>query len=118
MERTKLTLCSYENPGALKEIEHWEKAMSKSIISKWKVESELSYAIGREDKTLELMMCTPLDTLPVRETKQIMRMANNLALLHGVPELKYYKTLIFGRVEEDQLRFISTMMMILKNKHL
>ena len=115
MKKTKLTLCFYENPGALKEIEHWEKAMSKSIISKWKVESELSYAIGREDKTLELMMCTPLDTLPVRDVSGITTMAKNLALLHGVPEPKYYKTLIFGKVETDQVKFISTMMQILEN---
>ena len=113
MKQTKLTLCFYENPGALKEIEHWEKAMEKNIISVWKVESELSYVIAREDKTLELMMCTPLDTLPVRDVSEIKTMSHNLALLHGISEPKYYKTLIFGRVEIDQLTCISTMMQIL-----
>ena len=115
MNQTKLTLCFYENPGALKEIEHWEKAMSKNIISEWKVGSELSYVIDREDKTLELMVCTPLNTLPVRDIDEIKTMAKNVAILHDVPEPKYYKTLIFGRVEIDQLRFISILMQLLED---
>ena len=113
MEQSKLTLCFYENPGALKEIEHWETAMSKNIISTWKVESELSYLVARDDKTLELMMCIPLDTLPIRGVSLIKTMYHNLALLHGIPEPKYYKTLIFGRVKVDQLTCISTMMQVL-----
>lgn len=115
MEQTKLTLCFYENPGAKKEIEHWEKSMSKNIVSKWEVSSEISYIINRSDNTKELMICTPLDTMPVRDINEIIQMANNLAILHDVNKPKYHKTLIFGRVEVKQLMCITTLIQLLEN---
>ena len=115
MEQTKLTLCFYENPGAKKEIEHWENSMSEKIVSKWEVSSEISYVIDRSDNTKELMICTPLDTLPVRDISEIIQMAGNLAILHNVAEPKYYKTLIFGRVKVKQLMCITTMMQLLED---
>ena len=100
----KLTLCFYENPAAK------DKIQSKSYINDiW------SYHL-RDGEENEMVVCIPIDlTDGFKSISQVSSIADNEFDLHKAPgKLHYHKTLIFGRVEEAQLKFISTMMGLMR----
>lgn len=107
---TKLTICFYENPAAKQEIKFWEGLVEDKISSKSFVDDRWSYHL-EEDSEHELVVCIPLeDTKDFRGIDSVSKIANDKFGLHQIPgKLKYYKTLIFGKVEVEQLKFISIM---------
>ena len=107
---TKLTICFYENPAAKQEIKFWEGLVEDKISSKSFVDDRWSYHLKDENED-ELVVCVPLEDIKeFRGIHNISSIANDKFDLHNIPgKLKYYKTLIFGKVESEQLRFISIM---------
>ena len=108
---TKLTLCFYENPAAKQEIKFWEGLVEDKISSKSFVDDRWSYHLSDDDGD-ELVVCIPLEDIKqFRGIENVSKIANDKFGLHRTPgKLKYYKTLIFGKVEVEQLKFISIMM--------
>ena len=110
-QEVKLTYCFYENPAAKQEIKFWESLVEKHIVSKSFIGDHWGYRLEKEDG-VEFVCCIPLQEL--KRHKNIERIADDVFMLHKKENemLAYYKTLIFGKVEIDQLRFISTNMML------
>ena len=107
---TKLTLCFYENPAAKQELVFWEGLVKDKIKSKSYINDIWSYHLVDEGEE-EMVVCIPIDlTDSFKDISQVSSIANNEYDLHNVVgKLEYHKTLIFGRVKEKQLKFISTM---------
>ena len=108
---TNLTLCFYENPAAQQEIKFWEGLVDDKIQSKSFVDDNWTYHLQDGDSH-ELVVCIPLqDTILFRGIEQVSKIANDKFDLHSPPhKLKYHKTLVFGKVEIDQLKFITILM--------
>jgi hypothetical protein len=96
----KLTLCFYEYPAALHEIEEWEKSKIKTIIKKEKSEdNRIDYLIRISETEKEILICFPQHYLNGCDlNKEIY----NLLTIN-----LYNKTLLFGKFNSKQLRFIS-----------
>jgi hypothetical protein len=99
MNTTFLTLCFYEHPAAKAHLDFWEKAMGDRILSK----TEDFYVVKRSDD-LELICCIKLNDLPVTYNS----IKKTLSIFQ---QIAYFKTLIFGKVIENDLieiiRFVS-----------
>jgi len=110
----KLTICFYENPAAKQELVFWEGLVKEKIQSKSYINDIWSYHLKDEDGH-ELVVCIPIDRVDdFRDISNVSRIADNEFDLHKISgKLKYYKTLIFGRVEENQLNFISLMISLM-----
>jgi hypothetical protein len=110
----KLTICFYENPAAKQELVFWEGLVKDKIQSKSYINDIWSYHL-KDDEENELVVCIPIDrTKEFRGISEVSKIADNEFDLHkAAGKLKYYKTLIFGKVEEDQLKFISTMISLM-----
>ena len=85
----KLTICFYENPAAKQELVFWEGLMKDKIKSKSYINDIWSYHIHDVGEN-ELVVCIPIDLIPGKG--------------------KYHKTLIFGKAQTEQLKFITIMM--------
>lgn len=111
-QEVKLTYCFYENPAAKQEIKFWESLVKKHIVSKSFIGDHWGYRLEKEDG-VEFVCCIPLDNLIGYEFKPS-RAAVNVFDLHKNKNegLRYHKTLIFGKVETEQLKIISKWMEI------
>ena len=107
VQEVKLTYCFYENPAAKQEIKFWESLVADSIKSKSFIGDNWGYRLEK-DGEVEFVCCIPLQDL--NHNKDVEHVAENVFKLHQNENeiLTYHKTLIFGKVEIDQLRFIST----------
>lgn len=112
-QEVKLTICFYENPAAKQEIKFWEGLVDDKIKSKSYIGDIWSYYLVDGNKQ-EFVVCIPIDyTEKYTSIEEVSKIADNEFDLHNIKgKLKYYKTLIFGKVESDQLRFISTMLIL------
>ena len=110
-QEVKLTICFYENPAAKQEIKFWESLVEDKISSKSFVDDRWSYHL-EENNEHELVVCIPLkDVENFRGIYNISTIANDKFDLHRIPgKLRYHKTLIFGKVEVEQLKYITVMM--------
>ena len=109
-QETKLTLCFYENPAAKQEIKFWEGLVEEKIKSRSFIDDRWSYHL-EDNGVHELVICIPLeDTKEFRDIAAVSTIADVKFDLHKISgKLKYHKTLIFGRVETEQLKFITVM---------
>ena len=110
-----LTICFYENPAAKQELVFWEGLIKDKIQSKSYINDIWSYHL-KDGEGHELVVCIPIDlTEEFRDVSNVSRIVDNECDMHQVPgKLKYYKTLIFGKVQSDQLKFISIMMELME----
>jgi hypothetical protein len=100
----KLTVCYYENPAAKQEIKFWEGLVEDKIQSRSYVSDIWSYHL-KDDGESELVICIPIDM--VSHTQQISGIADREFSLHLLTGLLYYnKTLIFGKVDSEQLEIV------------
>ena len=109
-QEIKLTYCFYENPAAKQEIKFWESLVEKHIVSKSFIGDNWGYRLEKEDGT-EFVCCIPLQQL--KRCFDLDRTVKKVFELHKYSKsemLKYNKVLIFGKVEIEQLTWISTMM--------
>ena len=116
VQEVKLTLCFYENPAAKQEIKFWESLVEDTIKTKSFIGNNWGYSLEKEFER-ELVCCIPLQDLS--KEYDAMSTTEDVFDLHRKSEfdiLIYNKTLIFGKVEVDQLTYISTMMQIWKQK--
>ncbi len=116
--KINFTLCFYEFPGALQEIKQWENLKFNQIIKKYVSKDNVRFYSITLDKEKcngyerEFLLCFPigvesvgLDTIDVDEIgKQFQQ---------GVD---YYKTIIFGKVNSDDLLKIHNVCRNLENK--
>lgn len=111
VQEVKLTYCFYENPAAKQEIKFWESLVEDSIKSKSFIGDNWGYRLEK-DGEIEFVCCIPLQDLHYNTVVE--KISNDVFKLHQNENeiLTYHKTLIFGKVETDQLRFISTKMML------
>ena len=111
----KLTLCFYENPAAKQELVFWEGLVKDKIQSKSYINDIWSYHL-KDGNENELVVCIPIDlTESFRSISSVSTIADNEFDLHKLDsgKLKYHKTLVFGQVQEEQLKFISTMISLM-----
>ena len=110
-----LTICFYENPAAKQELVFWEGLVKDKIKSKSYINDIWSYHLV-DDGVHELVVCIPIDlTEEFRGIDRISKIADNEHDMHSIPgKLKYYKTLIFGKVKSDQLKFITLMIELME----
>jgi hypothetical protein len=114
--KIKLTLCFYENPAAKQEIKFWESLVEDTIKTKSFIGDNWGYSLEKELER-EFVCCIPLQDLS--RGYDIMSTAEDVFDLHRKNEfdiLLYNKVLIFGKVEVEQLKYISTMMHIWQQK--
>lgn len=96
-----LTLCFYENPAALHEIKAWEKTKIKEIISiQEHNDGRINYLIQRSESQMEVLICFPQQYMRGYDINQEV---NRLLEAGDV----YHKTLVFGKFNSSQLRFLS-----------
>ena len=109
-QETKLTICFYENPAAKQELVFWEGLVKEKIKSKSYINDIWSYHLQENDEH-ELAVCIPIEkTEEFKAIQNVSTLADNEFDLHKAPgKLRYYKTLIFGKVEQKQLKFIDIM---------
>lgn len=99
-----LTLCFYENPAALHEIEQWEKTKTDQIKSKTTyINGRIDFLLEREDGQVERLVCYPndvyVDQKPFYDiNQQVFDFLNK--------DYKYHKTLLFGKFNSEQMMAI------------
>jgi len=112
MRKVGITKCFYEYPAALAEIDFWESMVKKQIVLKIANDSNLLFVLDKKlssnshkyEHELEAMICIPLGTsnenvdLIVKKTENIFEQ-----MFAGEKEYFNYKTLIFGKVEKEDL---------------
>ena len=116
VQEIKLTLCFYENPAAKQEIKFWESLVEDTITTKSFIGDNWGYSLEKEMKQ-EFVCCIPLQDLT--RNFDVMAVVENVFDLHRKNEfdiLVYNKVLIFGKVEVEQLQYISTQMQIWQPK--
>jgi len=112
VQEIKLTYCFYENPAAKQEIKFWESLVEDTIQTKSFIGDNWGYSLVKESGN-EFVCCIPLQDL--NRSFNITARVEYVFDLHRKNEfdiLLYNKTLIFGKVEVDQLTYISTMMQV------
>lgn len=100
-----LTICFYEHPAALGEIEFWESQMGDKIVSKQREEPFITFVIGQPHPS-EFLVCVPLNIFEVRGVSQEELQSEILKLAHKNLESSIFskaKFLIFGRVQISEL---------------
>ena len=110
VQEVTLTYCFYENPAAKQEIKFWESLVEENIKSKSFIGDNWGYRLEKNNE-IEFVCCIPLQDLG--RGYDTMRTANDVFDLHKENEtdiLVYHKVLVFGKVEIEQLKYISTMM--------
>jgi len=122
--KSYFTLSLYEHPAALPHITMWENLMisQKRIIDKSFgdiVENSTTFLVKRDD-TIEALICIPLDYVLFDESEIEdgffnsiefrEKILNKINKYHETTVCSYLKTLIFGKVTENQLIKISKIM--------
>jgi len=106
--KVKLTTCFYENPAAKAEIKFWESQVESNIDSRLYIDDFWSYILNREDGTKEFMFCFPTNLIQYHDIKGLQNLIDNYLSTH-LPNDKlesvHYKTLTFGRLEKEYLKF-------------
>jgi hypothetical protein len=112
VQEVKLTYCFYENPAAKQEIKFWESLVEDRIKTKSFIGDNWGYSLEKDDER-EFLCCIPLQDL--NRDFEPTKVADDVFGLHRENEfdiLVYNKVLIFGKVETEQLTYISTKMKI------
>ena len=112
VQEIKLTLCFYENPAAKQEIKFWESLVEDTIQTKSFIGDNWGYSLVKESGN-EFVCCIPLQDL--NRSLDVMAVVEDVFDLHRKSEfdiLMYNKVLVFGKVEVEQLQFITTKMQI------
>jgi hypothetical protein len=105
----KFTICFYEDPAALQEIEFWEGLVKDKILESDRSGKFLNYLLDKDDH-YELVCCMPLDTLTNQSISGIANIVKNslcqITSIKNYLKLKqtWYKVLIFGKIQRNQLR--------------
>lgn len=95
-----ITICYYEYPAALHEIDAWEKLKNNQIITKTKLlDNVIYYKLENE-----LLICIPVGEL-----------INSFNYETFLKNGKYYKTLIFGKVDSNNLKNILEKVIVFEN---
>lgn len=100
----KTTLCFYQHPEALHEINSWKELVKDKTI-RISQDENVHFQIvelKREDETFENLIIVPVieNQINFELTKEIIE--------YGlIKEYKYYKTLLFGRFNSSDLESIS-----------
>jgi len=116
VQEIKLTFCFYENPAAKQEIKFWESNVEDKIQTKSFIGDNWGYSLVKESGN-EFVCCIPLQDLC--SSFDVMERVEDVFGLHRKNEfdiLTYNKVLIFGKVEVEQLQFITKQMQIWKPK--
>ena len=116
VQEVKLTICFYENPAAKQEIKFWESLVDDTIKTKSFIGDNWGYSLEK-DLEREFVCCIPMQDLS--RTYDTMKVVEGVFDLHRKSEfdvLIYNKVLVFGKVEVEQLKYISTMMQIWQQK--
>lgn len=116
VQEIKLTICFYENPAAKQEIKFWESLVEDTIQTKSFIGDNWGYSLVKESGN-EFVCCIPLQDLI--KNFDVMLTVEDVFNLHRKNEfdiLVYNKVLIFGKVEVEQLQYISTQMQIWQPK--
>lgn len=113
-----LTLCFYEYPAAKVHIDFWEKAMGDRIINKQvlekgihsKAQGEMTFLVKRGDD-FEILRCVPLSHALEIATGSLLEIQYLYPFLddssiNTTEKIKYLKTLIFGKVEPIEMKFV------------
>ena len=112
VQEIKLTLCFYENPAAKQEIKFWESLVEDTIQTKSFIGDNWGYSLVKESGN-EFVCCILLQDL--NRSLDVMAVVEDVFDLHRKSEfdiLMYNKVLVFGKVEVEQLQFITTKMQI------
>jgi hypothetical protein len=92
-----LTLAFFENPAAKAHIKFWEDSLQHRIQSRIDYPSGSVGYYVRKDSDFEIVYCVPINS-------DLTTILEDLKTCLG--QIKYYKTLIFGRVEIEDLNRI------------
>jgi hypothetical protein len=118
-DRVKFTICFYEDPAALQEIEFWENLIKDKIVESDKSGKFLSYLLDK-DNDYEFVCCIPLDVLIHHNTNGITNIVKN-SLYHVTSPKEYielkqswHKILIFGKIKKEQLMPLERLMTLYK----
>ena len=102
--QNKLTLCFYEHPQALHEIDSWQELV-KDKITKISEEDSSDFRIvnlNREDGTKENLI-----VIPMKESNIDFDLTREIVEFGILKEYVYYKTLLFGKFDSSNLDKIS-----------
>jgi len=110
MRKIAITKCFYEYPAALAEIDFWESMVKKQVVLKIVNDGNLLFVLDKKlsnnhyEHELEAMVCIPLGTSK-ENVDFIIRKTENIfeQMFGGEKEYFNYKTLIFGKVEKEDL---------------
>lgn len=94
-----LTLCFFEHPAARVHLKIWEKMMKKRIINKFELKFCEGYIVKRSDEK-EIIFCVPIELV-----KDFGAFQEDLK---NVKDSQYLKSLIFGKITQDDLSLISS----------
>jgi hypothetical protein len=103
MKHDRLTITFYENPAALAEIEFWEQSMANEIRRKTNLGHDILYYLNKK----EAVYCTPIDKPSLKTINELLESKDYV----------YNKTLIFGKVNSEQLDTIRNFCLTQENKH-
>lgn len=109
--KTNLTLCFYEYPGALQEIKQWENLKFDSIIEK-EVPPILKtryYKVKLDKEKCEGFECEILKCFPIIDSRLMVCKEDieySIKRHFGNEKIVYYKTIIFGKVNSNNLNEI------------
>ena len=102
-----LTICYYESPAAKPHLAFWETVLKDRIVSKQDLFGDcVLYFVKRDDK-IELVICGPI-AVP-QKIKHILQDMNE--------GFVYLKSLIFGKVDKDDLEKINEMITYFKEEY-
>lgn len=91
-----LTICFYEYPAALHEIEAWEKLKKESIIDKTSNDGIIRFILMTSKNEVEMLICFPNYTKCVEDSKKFISEKIKNGFI-------YNKTLLFGKFSSTQL---------------
>jgi len=94
-----LTLCFFEHPAARVHINIWEKLMKDRIINKFELKFYEGYNVKR-DNVKEVILCIPIGLIKSFDVFQ--------ENLRCIKEVQYLKSLIFGKITQEDLVLISS----------
>lgn len=100
-----LTLCFYEHPAAKAHLDFWEKAMGNKITEKIEFDENLFYEVKKEKNKSELIYCIRLGSVPYFKYLNVeyLNVESVLTARNKTFKVKYFKTLIFGKVSRKDL---------------
>ena len=94
-----LTLCFFEHPSARVHLNIWEEMMKKRIINKFELKFCEGYYVKRDD-VREVILCVQIGLV-----KDFSAFQEDLM---NIKDVQYLKSLIFGKITQEDLANIST----------